>query len=153
MVGVWITVVVGTVGTIGGIYYSFATPWIDVPQATWMTWVGCIAVGMFVLGVIVYFFGRRSAHKVTKEDALAHLAVLRPDENRDDSRRKPDRMTMDSTMLGADATEDDTQLSAGPADRRRDRGGRRGHHGVRIRHADTEVRDDPAGGAGQDRRR
>jgi hypothetical protein len=41
-----------------------------------MTWVGSIAVGMFVLGAIVYFFGRRSAAKVTQEDALAHLAVL-----------------------------------------------------------------------------
>ena len=41
-----------------------------------MTWVGSIAVGMFVLGAIVYFFGRRSAAKVSKEDALAHLAVL-----------------------------------------------------------------------------
>ena len=41
-----------------------------------MTWVGSIAVGMFVLGAIVYFFGRRSAAKATQEDALAHLAVL-----------------------------------------------------------------------------
>jgi hypothetical protein len=31
---------------------------------------------MFVLGAVVYFFGRRSAGKVTQEDALAHLAVL-----------------------------------------------------------------------------
>ena len=41
-----------------------------------MTWVGSIAVGMFVLGAIVYFLGRRSATKVSQEDALAHLAVL-----------------------------------------------------------------------------
>lgn len=32
MTGVWITVVVGTLATIGGIYYSFVTPWIDVPR-------------------------------------------------------------------------------------------------------------------------
>ena len=61
MVGVWITVVVGTVGTIGGVYYSFAKSWIkDVPDGDWMMWVGSIAVGMFVLGVVVYIFGRRS---------------------------------------------------------------------------------------------
>ena len=48
MVGVWITVLVGTLGTIGGIYYSFAKSWIkDVPDGTWMTWTGSIAVGMF----------------------------------------------------------------------------------------------------------
>ncbi len=76
-VGVWITVIVGSLGTIGGVYYSFAKSWIaDVPDSTWMTWTGSIAVGMFALGVVVYIFGRRSAHKMTKEDALAHLAVL-----------------------------------------------------------------------------
>ena len=56
---------IGTSATIGGVYYSFAKSWItDVPDGEWMTWVGSIAVGMFVLGVVVYFFGRRSAHKV-----------------------------------------------------------------------------------------
>lgn len=77
MVGVWITVVIGSLGTIGGIYYSFAKSWIaDVPDSTWMTWTGSIATGMFALGVVVYIFGRRSARKMTQEDALAHLAVL-----------------------------------------------------------------------------
>jgi glutamate:GABA antiporter len=77
MVGVWIAVVVGTIGTIGGIYYSFAKSWIkDVPDGTWMIWTGSISVGMFILGGIVYVFGRRSAHKTNAEDALAHLAVL-----------------------------------------------------------------------------
>jgi amino acid transporter len=77
MVGVWITIVIGSLGTIGGIYYSFAKSWIaDVPDSTWMTWTGSIAMGMFALGVVVFIFGRRSAHKMTQEDALAHLAVL-----------------------------------------------------------------------------
>jgi amino acid transporter len=76
MPAVWAVAVVGIVATCAGVYYSFASPWIDVPAATWMTWVGGIAVGMFVLGAIVYFFGRRSAAKVSQEDALAHLAVL-----------------------------------------------------------------------------
>jgi len=76
MVGVWIVVIVGSIGTVGGIYYSFVTPWIDVPTATWMTWVGGISLGMFVLGLVVYIFGRRSAHKTSKEDSLAHLAVF-----------------------------------------------------------------------------
>jgi glutamate:GABA antiporter len=76
MPAVWAVTAVGIVATCAGVYYSFASPWIDVPPATWMTWVGSIAVGMFILGAIVYFFGRRSAAKVSKEDALAHLAVL-----------------------------------------------------------------------------
>jgi glutamate:GABA antiporter len=76
MPAVWAVAAVGVIATCAGVYYSFASPWIDVPAATWMTWVGGIAVGMFVLGAIVYYFGRRSAAKVTKEDALAHLAVL-----------------------------------------------------------------------------
>jgi amino acid transporter len=79
MVGVWITVIVGTLGTIGGVYYSFAKSWlanVGVGDAEWMTWVGSISLGMILLGVVVYFFGRRSAHKLSSEDALAHLAVL-----------------------------------------------------------------------------
>jgi glutamate:GABA antiporter len=76
MPAVYAVAAVGIVATCAGVYYSFAAPWIKVPTATWMTWVGSIAVGMFVLGAIVYFFGRRSAAKVSKEDALAHLAVL-----------------------------------------------------------------------------
>ena len=76
-VGVWLTVVVGTIGTIGGVYYSFAKSWIkDVPDSEWMTWTGGISLGMAALGVVVYVFGRRSAHKVSKEDSLAHLAVF-----------------------------------------------------------------------------
>jgi amino acid transporter len=76
MPAVYTVAAIGMVATCAGVYYSFAAPWIKVPTATWMTWVGGIAVGMFVLGAIVYFFGRRSAAKVSKEDALAHLAVL-----------------------------------------------------------------------------
>ena len=76
MPAVYAVAAIGIVATCAGVYYSFASPWIKVPTATWMTWVGSIAVGMFVLGAIVYFFGRRSAAKVSKEDALAHLAVL-----------------------------------------------------------------------------
>ncbi len=79
MAGVWITVIVGTIGTIGGVYYSFAKSWLasaGVGDAEWMMWVGSISLGMVVLGVVVYFFGRRSAHKTSQEDALAHLAVL-----------------------------------------------------------------------------
>jgi amino acid transporter len=73
---VWAVAAIGIVATCTGVYYSFAAPWIKVPTSTWMTWVGSIAVGMFVLGAIVYFFGRRAAAKISQEDALAHLAVL-----------------------------------------------------------------------------
>jgi amino acid transporter len=74
---VYLVVVVGVVATCAGVYYSFAAPWIPgMEPSLWMTWVGSIAAGMFVLGGIVYFFGRRSATKLTKEDSLVHLAVL-----------------------------------------------------------------------------
>jgi len=77
MVGVWAVVIVGSLGTIGGIYYSFAESWIqDVPDGEWMVWTGSISVGMCVLGLLVYVFGRRSAAKLSQDDALAHLAVL-----------------------------------------------------------------------------
>src|SRR6195952_5098822 len=32
---VWVVAVSGCLSTAGGIYYSFATPWIDVPTTTW----------------------------------------------------------------------------------------------------------------------
>jgi H+/Cl- antiporter ClcA len=74
---VWLVTIIGVVATCAGVYYSFAAPWIPgMEPSLWMTWVGSIAAGMFVLGAIVYFFGRRSATKLTKEDSLAHLAVL-----------------------------------------------------------------------------
>ncbi|PRC47566.1 APC family permease, partial [Mycobacterium sp. ITM-2017-0098] len=37
---------------------------------------GSISLAMVALGVVVYFFGRRSAHKTSQDDALAHLAVF-----------------------------------------------------------------------------
>src|SRR5215217_5032522 len=77
MPAVWAVASVGVVATCAGVYYSFAKSWIkDVPDSTWMVWTGSIATGMFLLGVVVYVFGRRSAHKTSAEDALAHLAVL-----------------------------------------------------------------------------
>ena len=119
-------------------------------EPPWMTWVGASpsACSSSASSCTSSAAGRRT--KVTKEDALAHLAVLDLNETKPRGSRP---MTLDSTMPRADATDDKHQLSAGPADRRRDRGRRGHHHGFRICHADTEVRDDPAGGAGEDRRR
>ena len=73
---VWLVTVVGCLATLGGVYYSFATPWIDVPTGTWMTWLGSISAGCLAVGLLVYVFGRRSASKLSAPDALAHLAVL-----------------------------------------------------------------------------
>ena len=73
------TIELTPIGTIGGIYYSFAKSWLassGVGDAEWMMWVGSISLGMVALGAIVYVFGRRSAHKTSQEDALAHLAVF-----------------------------------------------------------------------------
>lgn len=73
---VYLVGIVGSLATIGGVYYSFATPWIDVPTSTWMTWLGSICGGTAIAAVLVYFFGRRSASKLGGPDALEHLAVL-----------------------------------------------------------------------------
>jgi hypothetical protein len=73
---VWLVAVVGCVATAAGVYYSFATPWIDVSTGTWMTWLGSITAGCLVVAALVYVFGRRSAGKLSAPDALAHLAVL-----------------------------------------------------------------------------
>jgi amino acid transporter len=75
-VGMWIVVVVGLISTAAGVYYSYAAPWLPVPVSTWMTWLSGIAIGTVILGAIVWFFGKRSAAKMTEGDALAHLAVL-----------------------------------------------------------------------------
>jgi glutamate:GABA antiporter len=72
--------VLGCLSTTAGIYYSFATPWIDVPSSTWMTWLGSITVVTLGVALLVYVFGRRSAAKLSAPDALAQFAVLdRPD--------------------------------------------------------------------------
>jgi len=77
---VYATGIIGCLATAGGIWYSFATPWIDVPRSTWMTWLGSISASCLLVGVLVYVFGRRSASRLSAPDALAHLAVLnRPD--------------------------------------------------------------------------
>ncbi|HEY1698952.1 MAG TPA: APC family permease [Trebonia sp.] len=72
--GVWVTCVVGIIATLGGIYYSFAAPWIDVPKGTWMTWLGSIIGATVAVMGLVYVFGRRAASKLNQEDSLAHLA-------------------------------------------------------------------------------
>ena len=82
MLGVWAVAIVGCVGTTAGIYYSFTLPWsTDISKSSWMTWVGGISLGVVIAAMLVYFFGRRSASKLSNEDTLAHLAVL--DLNRD----------------------------------------------------------------------
>ena len=76
MPAVWAVAVIGCLSTVAGIYYSFATPWIDVPAGTWMTWLGSVTGVTLLMGLLVYIFGRRSAAKLSAPDALAHLAVL-----------------------------------------------------------------------------
>lgn len=77
MPAVYATALVGSVGTGAGIYYSFTLPFSpDISQSSWMTWVGSICAVVLVSAGLVYFFGRRSATKLSQSDALAHLAVL-----------------------------------------------------------------------------
>lgn len=73
--GVWITCIVGMASTIAGIYYSFAVSWLpDVSNSTWMTWLGSIVAGTLIVMGVVFYFGRRSASRLSREDSLAHLA-------------------------------------------------------------------------------
>jgi amino acid transporter len=76
---VYLVALVGCAGTAAGIYYSFALPWSeDISRGEWMSWVGGLTGAVVLAAVAVYYFGRRSAAKVSTEDALAHLAVLEP---------------------------------------------------------------------------
>ena len=61
-------------------------------------------------------------------------------------------MTLDSTTLRADATEDKTNYPLDPLSGAEIQSAAAIIIGIRICLADTEVRDDPAGGAGEDRR-
>jgi amino acid transporter len=68
---------IGSVGTGAGIYYAFTLPFSEsIPKSDWMLWVGTISVVTLVVGLLVYVLGRRSAGKLSEQDALAHLAVL-----------------------------------------------------------------------------
>jgi amino acid transporter len=75
--GAYLVAIVGCAGTAAGIYYSFTLPFgPGIPKGTWMAWVGFISLGVLIAALLVYIFGRRSAAKLTSDDALAHLAVL-----------------------------------------------------------------------------
>jgi amino acid transporter len=75
--GAYLVAIVGSIGTAAGIYYSFTLPFgPGIAKGTWMAWVGFISLAVIIAAFVVYFFGRRSAAKLTQDDALAHLAVL-----------------------------------------------------------------------------
>jgi amino acid transporter len=68
---------VGSIGTAAGIYYAYTLPFAStIPKSDWMLWVGVITLVTLFGGMLVYYFGRRSAAKLSEPDALAHLAVL-----------------------------------------------------------------------------
>jgi len=69
--------VIGSVGTAAGIYYTYTLPFsADIPAGDWMWNVGMVTGGFLIGALVVYYFGRRSAAKLSAEDSLAHLAVL-----------------------------------------------------------------------------
>lgn len=73
---------IGSVATGVGIYYAYTGPFSpDISQGEWMTWVGGVTLGFLIAMALIYVFGRRSAGKLSEEDALAHLAVLELDKN------------------------------------------------------------------------
>lgn len=69
---------VGILGTTAGIYYTFTLPFSsDIPTGTWMLNLTAIGVVTLVVAALVYFFGRRSARRLSEDERLAHLATLR----------------------------------------------------------------------------
>ena len=68
---------VGIVGTVMGIYYTFTLPFSpDIEKSTWMWNVGTITGVSLLVAVIVYVAGRRSAAKENDDERLVHLARL-----------------------------------------------------------------------------
>jgi amino acid transporter len=67
----------GIAGTTVGIYYTFTLPFsADIKKGTWMTNVGVVCAVTLVCGAVIYFFGRRSAGRLSDDERLAHLARL-----------------------------------------------------------------------------
>jgi amino acid transporter len=68
---------IGIIGTTAGIYYTFTLPFsADIPKGTWMLNIAVICVVALAVAALVYFFGRRSAGRLTEDQRLAHLATL-----------------------------------------------------------------------------
>ena len=68
---------VGVVATTVGIYYTFTLPFSsDIEPGTWMLNLAAICGVTLVVAGLVYFFGRRSAARLTEDQRLAHLATL-----------------------------------------------------------------------------
>ena len=107
MVGVWITVLVGTLGTMGGIYYSFAKSWIkDVPDGTWMVWTGSIAVGMFA--------ARRGRLHLRPPVRAQDLRGRRTGASRSTRVEGRSQMTMESTVPSTDAVDNASRYPLDP---------------------------------------
>ncbi|MFG1708208.1 APC family permease [Nonomuraea sp. M3C6] len=68
---------IGILATTAGIYYTFTLPFSpDVPAGTWMLNLAVICGVTLVVAGLVYFFGRRSASRLSEDQRLAHLATL-----------------------------------------------------------------------------
>jgi glutamate:GABA antiporter len=70
---------VGVGATTAGIYYTITLPFsADIDKGTWMTNLGVICGVTLVIAGLIYFFGRRSAGRLSDDQRLAHLATLEP---------------------------------------------------------------------------
>lgn len=77
MAGAWFVVLVGTIGTTIGIYYTMIIPFSSsISKSSWITNVLLVSGLVVLLGVVVFFTGRRAAMKLNDDERLAHLAVL-----------------------------------------------------------------------------
>lgn len=70
-VGMWVIVVAGVFFSLVAIYYVFATPWTaDLSVEIWRSSLALLSIGLFVLGVIIYWSGRK---RVKSADIVSEL--------------------------------------------------------------------------------
>ena len=77
--GVWLTALVGTVGTAASIYYVFKLPFTEeISAASWRLWVLGLTAVACIGGIIVFAISEMRSRGQTREDKLAELAIDEP---------------------------------------------------------------------------
>lgn len=75
--GVWLTVLVATIGNTTAIYYCFAAPWVpDMPVAQWAPRVATVAGAAIAIGLFIYFTSLKRSSSINVDDELAQYAFL-----------------------------------------------------------------------------
>jgi amino acid transporter len=77
--GVWLTALVGTIGTCMSIYYVFKLPWTsEISASSWRLWLVGLIAGATIVGVIVWVMSETRNRGRTVEEELAEFAVDEP---------------------------------------------------------------------------